>query len=215
MCIRDSYALFIVNRQRRLILDEGLSAADATVRAAGTAGSAVFFAGLTVIIALTALTTINISLLNLMAIVAAVTVTSAVLVALTLLPALLGLIGERIVSAKARAAHERKGSGRHPIATAWSGFVTRMRWPVVVGVVAILGVVAIPAVGMSLGMPDGGAANADTATRQSYDAISEGFGAGFNGPLLIVAETEDATALEDAQVALLLSLIHISEPTRP
>src|SRR5665648_1030667 len=61
------YALFIVNRQRRLILDEGLSAADATVRAAGTAGSAVFFAGLTVIIALTALTAINISLLNLMA----------------------------------------------------------------------------------------------------------------------------------------------------
>lgn len=197
------YALFIVNRQRRLILDEGLSAADATVRAAGTAGSAVFFAGLTVIIALTALTAINISLLNLMAIVAAVTVTSAVLVALTLLPALLGLIGERIVSAKARAAHQAKGSSTHPIATAWSGFVTRFRWPVVVGVVAILGVVAIPAAGMSLGMPDGGAANADTATRQSYDAISEGFGAGFNGPLLIVAETEDATALEDAQVALL------------
>ena len=197
------YALFIVNRQRRLILDEGLSAADATVRAAGTAGSAVFFAGLTVIIALTALTAINISLLNLMAIVAAVTVTSAVLVALTLLPALLGLIGERIVSAKARAAHQAKGSGNHPIATAWSGFVTRFRWPVVVGVVAILGVVAIPAAGMSLGMPDGGTANADTAGRQSYDAISEGFGAGFNGPLLIVAETEDATALEDAQVALL------------
>jgi len=197
------YALFIVNRQRRLILDEGLSAADATVRAAGTAGSAVFFAGLTVVIALTALTTINIGLLNLMAIVAAVTVTSAVLVALTLLPALLGLIGERIVSAKARAAHERKGSGRHPIATAWSGFVTRMRWPVVVGVVAILGVVAIPAVGMSLGMPDGGTANTDTTARRSFDAISEGFGAGFNGPLLLVAETEDATALDEAQVAQL------------
>src|SRR5665648_1303812 len=109
------YALFIVNRQRRLILDEGLSAADATVRAAGTAGSAVFFAGLTVIIALTALTAINISLLNLMAIVAAVTVSSAVLVALTLLPALLGLIGERIVSAKARAAHQAKGSSTHPV----------------------------------------------------------------------------------------------------
>ena len=96
------YALFIVNRQRRLILDRGLTAQEATSRAIGTAGSAVFFAGLTVLIALTALTLIGIALLTTMALVAAATVPLAVLIALTLLPALLGLVGERIGSHKAR-----------------------------------------------------------------------------------------------------------------
>ncbi|MCA9849001.1 MAG: MMPL family transporter, partial [Dehalococcoidia bacterium] len=96
------YALFVVNRQRRLIIDRGLEAREAAGRAVGTAGSAVFFAGLTVLVALVALTVIGISLLTTMALVAASTVLLAVLIALTLLPALLGLIGERIVSAKAR-----------------------------------------------------------------------------------------------------------------
>jgi RND superfamily putative drug exporter len=185
------YALFVVNRQRRLILDRGLTAREAAGRAVGTAGSAVFFAGLTVLIALTALTVIGIATLSTMALVAASTVALAVLIALTLLPALLGLVGERICSDKARARSRARvdaESRNHSVADHWVKNVIRFRWPVIAGVAAILGVMAIPAASMNLGIPTGATANQDTAARQSYEAISRGFGEGFNGPLLVTAE---------------------------
>lgn len=183
------YALFIVNRQRRLIFDQGLTAREAAARAVGTAGSAVFFAGLTVIIALCGLLVIGISFLSMMALVAAVTVFLNVLVALTLLPALLGLVGERICSRASREKNSSKGAGQqHGIADRWVKGVVRFRWLVIVGVIVILGAAAIPVADMQMGMPSGATANLDTSARQSYDAISDGFGEGFNGPLLIVAE---------------------------
>ncbi len=183
------YALFVVNRQRRLILDGGLTAREAAGRAVGTAGSAVFFAGLTVLIALTALTVIGIAMLSTMALVAASTVALAVLIALTLLPALLGLVGERICSDKARARRRAKVDAEsHSVADHWVKGVIRFRWPVIAGVVAILGVMAIPAASMNLGIPTGATANQDTAARQSYEAVARGFGEGFNGPLLVTAE---------------------------
>ncbi|GAA0969010.1 Membrane protein YdfJ [Nocardioides aquaticus] len=188
------YALFVVNRQRRLILDRGLSAQEAAGRAVGTAGSAVFFAGLTVLIALTALTVIGIAMLSTMALVAASTVALAVLIALTLLPALLGLVGERICSDKARSRRRAKVEAEsHSVADHWVKGVIRFRWPVVAGVVAILGVMAIPAASMNLGIPTGATANQDTAARQSYEAVSQGFGEGFNGPLLVTAEPTGST----------------------
>lgn len=188
------YALFVVNRQRRLILDRGLSAREAAGRAVGTAGSAVFFAGLTVLIALTALTVIGIAMLSTMALVAASTVALAVLIALTLLPALLGLVGERICSDKARAQRRAKVEAEsHSVADHWVKGVIRFRWPVIAGVVAILGVMAIPAASMNLGIPTGATANQDTAARQSYEAVSQGFGEGFNGPLLVTAEPTGST----------------------
>lgn len=187
------YALFIVNRQRRLIIDQGLSAREAASRAVGTAGSAVFFAGLTVIIALCGMLVIGLSFLSMMALVASFTVLLDVLVALTLLPALLGLVGERICSRKARENGRAKAAKRqHGFADRWSRGVVKFRWLVIFAVVAILGAAALPVADMQLGMPSGASANLDTAQRQSYDAISEGFGEGFNGPLLIVAETKDA-----------------------
>ncbi len=183
------YALFVVNRQRRLILDGGLTAREAAGRAVGTAGSAVFFAGLTVLIALTALTVIGIAMLSTMALVAASTVALAVLIALTMLPALLGLVGERICSDKARARRRAKVDAEsHSVADHWVKGVIRFRWPVIAGVVAILGVMAIPAASMNLGIPTGATANQDTAARQSYEAVARGFGEGFNGPLLVTAE---------------------------
>ncbi|NYD58690.1 RND superfamily putative drug exporter [Nocardioides marinisabuli] len=183
------YALFVVNRQRRLILDRGLTAREAAGRAVGTAGSAVFFAGLTVLIALTALTVIGIATLSTMALVAASTVALAVLIALSLLPALLGLVGERICSDKARGRRRAKEDAEsHSVADHWVKTVIRFRWPVIAGVVAILGVMAIPAASMNLGIPSGATANQDTAARQSYEAVSQGFGEGFNGPLLVTAE---------------------------
>jgi len=187
------YALFIVNRQRRLVLHQDLDAKEATARAVGTAGSAVFFAGLTVIIALASLSIIGISMLTTMAFVAAATVLLAVLIALTLLPSLLGLVGEKIASAKARAkraemiANEDHGFANRVV----TGIVKR---PVVVilAAVAVMGVTAVPMASMSLGMPTGASANLDTTKRQSYDAISAGFGEGYNAPLLVTAEPSAA-----------------------
>ncbi len=191
------YALFVVNRQRRLIIDRGLEAREAAGRAVGTAGSAVFFAGLTVIVALVALTVIGISLLTTMALVAASTVLLAVLIALTLLPALLGLIGERIVSTKARQKGQAKSEEEsHSVADHWAKAMVRFRWPVILGVVAVLGLGAVPAASMDLGLPTGATANTDTAARQSYEAVTRGFGEGFNGPLLVTVESAEGTAVD-------------------
>lgn len=188
------YALFIVNRQRRLIFDQNLNAREAASRAVGTAGSAVFFAGLTVIIALCGMLVIGITFLSMMAIVASVTVLFSVLIALTLLPALLGLLGERICSRKAREKNQanahKKSNG---FANRWISGVVKFRWLVIVAVIVVLGTAAIPVAKMELGMPSGATANLDTTARQSYDAITKGFGEGFNGPLLIVAEPTDAS----------------------
>lgn len=186
------YALFIVNRQRRLIVDQGLTAREAASRAIGTAGSAVFFAGLTVIIALCGLLVIGISFLSIMALVASATVLLSVFIALTLLPALLGLTGERICSRKARRKdHSRTVKENRDISNRWVQGVIKFRWPVIVGIVVILGTAAIPVTKMELGIPSGATANLDTSARQSYDTVSMGFGKGFNGPLLIVAEPKN------------------------
>ncbi len=183
------YALFIVNRQRRFILDQRLPARDATARAIGTSGSAVLFAGTTVMIALLALTVVGVQLLTTMAIAAAATVALAVLCALTLLPALLGVVGERICSPKARltAGGAQDSGSAHRIASAWAGAVTRHRYLAAGAAIVITGLIALPALGMSLGLPSGASYNADTPQRQSYDTVAAGFGAGYNGPLVVVA----------------------------
>lgn len=188
------YSLFIVNRQRRMILEQGLTAKEAASRAVGTAGSAVFFAGLTVIIALCGMLVIGIGFLSAMALVAAVAVLVNVLVALTLLPALLALVGERICSEKARAkSREAAKQPRNGTAQRWVTSVVKGRWLIIIGVIVILGAAALPVAKMEMGIPSGATANLDTPARQSYDAISEGFGEGFNGPLLLVAEPQGSS----------------------
>ncbi|AOZ91814.1 MMPL family transporter [Paenibacillus crassostreae] len=190
------YCLFIVNRQRRLIFDQGLSAQEAASRATGTAGSAVFFAGLTVIIALCGMLVMGISFLSTMALVAAATVLVNMLLVLTLLPALLGLVGEKICSPKARNKNQLKAANatRIGFSDRWVRGVVKFRWLVIVVVIVILGIAATPILKMDMGIPGAATANLDTAARQSYDAISEGFGEGFNGPLILVAELEDSSS---------------------
>jgi RND superfamily putative drug exporter len=193
------YALFIVNRTRRLMLLENLSAAEAVPRSIGTAGSAVTFAGLTVVIALTGLTVIGISFLTTMALVAAVTVALAVLIALTLLPALLRLVGEHLVSTRAR---ERAAVNRHTsgVATRWAGRVVRSRGIITAVVVGGLLVMAIPAASMTFGMSDGSTANLHTDERQAYDAVTNAFGPGYNAPLITVVTSRDGARLTAAQL---------------
>lgn len=201
------YALFIVNRQRNLIISQKLPAKEAAARAIGTAGSAVFFAGLTVIIALSGLLVIGIGFLSSMAIVAALTVLIDVLVALTLLPALLGLIGERIVTAKTRTKQQAAAASKPTFAQGWISGLLKAKWAAVLLVIAVLGTLAVPVTQMNLGMPSGASANKDTPVRQSYDVISDSFGEGFNGPLLVVAKDKDAAAVDPQEYFQLLSNI--------
>ncbi|HIW35341.1 MAG TPA: MMPL family transporter [Candidatus Paenibacillus intestinavium] len=190
------YSLFIVNRQRRLIFDQKLGSQEAASRAIGTAGSAVFFAGLTVIIALCGMLVIEISFLSTMALVAAATVLISVLLALTLLPAMLGLLGERICSQKARQKNTDKAanSAHNGFSDRWIRGVIKFRWPVIICIIIVLGVASIPILKMDMGIPGAATANLDTAARQSYDAITEGFGEGFNGPFVLVAEQENSAS---------------------
>lgn len=197
------YALFIVNRQRRLILDLHLSAPEAAARAVGTAGSAVFFAGMTVVIALTSLSIIGISFLTVMALVAATTVVLAVLVALTLLPALLGLVGERVVSRRARERRAARGAEVHGVAHRFVRPVVAGRWVVSFGVVGLLMLAAAPVLDIQLGIPTGATANTGTDARKSYEAISRSFGEGFNGPLLVSVEPSGTAALDAERTAAL------------
>ncbi|MFY0407061.1 MMPL family transporter [Solicola sp. PLA-1-18] len=188
------YALFIVSRYRHEIRT-GREPEDAIGRAVGTAGSAVVFAGLTVIIALLGLSIVGISFLTEMGIAAAATVFVAVLIALTLLPALAGFAGKRILSGRIpglRGRDPEDGSGKPTAGRRWVDFVTKRKLPVfLVGIVAA-GVVAVPALSLQLALPDDGTAPAESSARQAYDLISENFGPGANGPLLAVVDTKGA-----------------------
>jgi RND superfamily putative drug exporter len=204
LAVAIDYALFIVSRYRNE-LTLGRAPEEAAGRAVGTAGSAVVFAGLTVIIALAGLSVVNIPFLTQMGLAAAGTVAISVLIALTLLPALLGFAGRRIMGRRSRRRRRtsfRGGGPESPDSTVngghathkvtvgrrWSGFVTRHPVPVLLVAVLGLGVVAIPALDLRLGLPDDGTAAPDTTQRKAYDLLTEGFGAGFNGPLTIVVD---------------------------
>ncbi|WP_405937169.1 MMPL family transporter [Streptomyces sp. NBC_00726] len=187
------YALFIVSRYRAE-LAEGREREEAAGRAVGTAGSAVVFAGLTVVIALVGLAVVNIPMLSKMGFAAAGTVAIAVLIALTLVPAMLGFVGKRVVGRKARRAAEAgdRPEAKPNVGTRWARFVLRKPvWVLLVGVLG-LGAFAVPAASLEMGLPDDGSQPTSTTQRRAYDLLSDGFGPGFNGPLLVVVDTEDS-----------------------
>ncbi|NEB81629.1 MMPL family transporter [Streptomyces sp. SID14478] len=192
------YALFIVSRYRAE-LAEGRAREEAAGRAVGTAGSAVVFAGLTVVIALVGLAVVNIPMLTKMGVAAAGTVAIAVLIALTLIPALLGYAGKRVHGRKARkklAADAEKTQGatgpKVNMGTRWARLVLRRPVLVLVAGVIGLGAMAIPVASLELGLPDDGVQPTDTTQRKAYDLLSEGFGPGFNGPLMTVVDARGA-----------------------
>ncbi|MFF6811407.1 MMPL family transporter [Streptomyces sp. NPDC012403] len=194
------YALFVVSRYRAE-LAEGREREEAVGRAVGTAGSAVVFAGLTVVIALVGLSVVNIPMLTKMGIAAAGTVALAVLIALTLIPALLGYAGRRIRPAGEKSkllggGRAAKKPQRPNMGTRWASFVVRR--PVAVLLLGIigLGAAAVPAASLELGLPDDGSQPTSTTQRRAYDLLSEGFGPGFNGPLVVVV---DAKGSDDPQ----------------
>ncbi|MFI9310292.1 MMPL family transporter [Streptomyces triculaminicus] len=186
------YALFIVSRYRAE-LAEGREREEAAGRAVGTAGSAVVFAGLTVVIALAGLAVVNIPMLTKMGMAAAGTVTIAVLIALSLIPALLGFAGKQVLARKTRKAGPDAAAEDKPnMGTRWARLVLRRPVLVLAAGVLGLGAIAVPAASLELGLPDDGAASKNTTQRKAYDLLSEGFGPGFNGPLIGVMDLSGA-----------------------
>lgn len=198
------YALFIVNRHRRQLklgydVDESIGLAN------GTSGNAVVFAGTTVLIALLALNVTGIPFLGLMGTVAAMCVAIAVLIAVTLTPALLSLAGQRILSRRERAAlaaHDVAAGTLVPDAPLAAVRPMRTRNAVlqVLGGIAALLVIAVPAMDLRLGLPDGSSEPQDSSQYRAFTTISEKFGAGQAGPLLVVADLPGSPSEEEALV---------------
>ncbi|WP_058233994.1 MMPL family transporter [Devriesea agamarum] len=239
------YALFLLSRHRHQ-LAEGMEVKESIARAVGTAGSAVIFAGLTVVIALVGLFVCGIPFLTVMGLASAGAVALAVLVAITLLPAILSLFGERLRprrrvrktdqtvrpdqlpshqdSATSSAAQQLEDAStpscktkhqaaeasaddptrsaktslpipktsvhniKTPLRTRWARLITKHPIITIVGVLLVVGAVAVPAKDLALGLPDNGTKPSSTQARQTYDLIADKFGPGYNAPLIVTAD---------------------------
>ncbi|WP_328936366.1 MMPL family transporter [Streptomyces tauricus] len=207
------YSLFVVSRYREERA-KGHQAQEATALAVGTAGSAVVFAGLTVVIALLGLSVIGVPMLSKMGIGSAGAVMVGVLIALTAVPALLGFWPNAVLSRRDRKGGRRSRTkilslvGRTrtagtttkaPRGVRWAQLVVRRPLPVLLLSVIGLGALAVPSLDLRMGMPGDEAKSTATTERRAYDALAEGFGPGFNGPLTVVVDVKEA---KDPQAAV-------------
>jgi putative drug exporter of the RND superfamily len=182
------YALFIVTRFRENYRN-GVGLEESIAAAMDTAGRAVVFAGVTVIIALLGMFALGLSFLNGMAVAASLGVLLTLLAALTLLPALLGWLGPRVGRVSRRAQRRQvRPDGRNGFWPRWAEIVQRHPWPAAIAGVAILAVLIAPVLSLRVGSSDAGNNAPSTTTRKAYDLLGQGFGDGFNGPLQIVAQ---------------------------
>lgn len=221
------YALFITSRYREERA-HGWEPEEAAGRAVGTAGSAVVFAGATVIIALAGLGLVGIPELTKMGLGGAGAVALAVLVGLTLVPALLGMFGRRVLSRKVRRSirHAGPDAGAVPSSTderdglgaRWARFVVRRPVAVLMTAGLGLGAIALPALSLDLGLPGDESKPVETTQRRAYDLLSEGFGPGFNGPLTVVvdlAQADDPAATTDRVVDTLSGIDGVASVEPP
>ena len=201
------YSLFIVNRYRSLLL-EGYSYKESASRAIATAGSAVLFAAATVVIALASLVVIQIPFMTTMGLAAAATVAAAAIIAVTLVPAMLGIAGKHVFRGKTRKSIEiaqKRGvkHSEHAPHTSrwwkWGNTITKYPYAVIAICVLAIAVIAWPAKDMKLGLPTDEYAAVGTTERRAYDLLEDGFGAGFNGPLLLLVEDMPATTDADRE----------------
>ncbi|MFY9713136.1 MAG: MMPL family transporter [Microbacterium sp.] len=198
------YALFIMARHQDQVRD-GADPEESAARAVGTAGSAVVFAGITVLIALIGLGFAGIPFLTTMGVAASVAVAIAVAIAVTLTPALLGFMKGRVVGRAKKVRMPKKGAPapapRLGFSARWVAGVTRRPVLASLAVIIGLGVVAVPALSLNLALPNAGVLPKDSEALQSYDLVGEQFGPGFNGPLIltgtIVTSTDPLALMED------------------
>jgi RND superfamily putative drug exporter len=215
------YGVFILSRHRSQLL-AGRPMEESVATAVGTAGSAVVFAGATVIVALAGLSVVGIPFLRTMGLVAAAAVAISALIALTLLPALLGFAGDKVThfAGPRRSTREQTGRAGHaeriarrsatdPSTSAgatWGRFVSRFRFPVLLAGIGVTLVIAIPALSINLGLPSAVSQPTSSTARQAYDLITDHFGPGYNGPLLVTANPV-ANAGEVAGITARLSKV--------
>ncbi|MFQ4149660.1 MMPL family transporter [Arthrobacter sp. LAPM80] len=217
------YSLFIVNRHRQQLL-AGMAMRESIAKATGTSGNAVTFAGLTVVIALAALSVTGLPFLAILGLAAAATVAVSVLIALTLTPALLSLFGTKIISKRAWGKNEA-ATAKHNVALVglndaekaaadgaadiaqsargWGGLVTRHPVVSLVTAVVALAVIAIPAAGLRLALPDGGSEPVGSSAYNAYSITGKDFGEGMNGPIIVVGSLPAGL---DASSAAVLNL---------
>jgi len=203
------YALFIISRYR-VLGQRGVRLEAAAGQAVGTAGTAVVFAGSTVVIALVALVVTGVPFMRAMGFAAAGTVALAVLIAVTLVPALLGFAGERALEGK-RA--QQDDDATPTLGLRWANLVIRHRWPAIGLVATITLALALPLFHLRLGLPDDSSKAEGTPQRTAGDLLTDGFGAGFNGQLTIVAEVPAGTDGEAAGATLRTRLAALDDVT--
>lgn len=201
------YALFIVTRSRQG-LKRGMSIEDSIVSAINTSGRAVLFAGSTVCIALLGMLVLRLSFLNGVAIAASVTVAITVLASITLLPALLAFQGLRVLNRKER--RSLLATGPEPIVSGgpwqrWAQFVSRHPKTLSLAALLLILTATIPYFSLHLGSSDQGSNPPSSTTRHAYDLLAQGFGPGFNGPLVVVgsiASPADKASMESLDHSL-------------
>ena len=182
------YSLFMVSKYREHSA-HGAGHREAIALSVATAGSAIVFAGSTVVVALVSLAVAGIPLVTTLGLVTAIAVLTAVLAALTLLPAVMSLLGTHLFGAKLPA-FLRPRTKAHKVGLwgRWAGTVTRHPWVWTVTAAAILAPLIVPLFSLHLGQEDVGVTPATTTERQAFDLLSAGFGPGYNGPLLVAVK---------------------------
>jgi len=193
LAVAIDYSLFILARYRHeLTLTDDRE--EAVGRSVGTAGSAVVFAGATVLIALVALRVVGIPFLSQMGLAAGFAVFIAVLIALTFLPAMLGLYKNKAFAGKIKfvnTADPESPDAKPTNGLRWARFLVKRPAVGLIGGIVLLGVIAGPATGLSLALPSIATSDPSTPARQAYDIVDEGFGPGRNGPLLVIADASN------------------------
>ena len=210
------YGLFILSRHRNQ-LAKGMSVEESAATAVATAGSAVVFAGGTVIIALLGLLVVGIPFLSAMGVAAAAGVLVAIFASTTLLPALLGLAGGRMIPKPGSRAFLRANASstakKKSLGERWVTRVVKRPVIAVVAVVGLLGIIAIPAFSLELALPDGSSQPVGSTTRTSFDMIEKGFGPGRNGPLIVLVDITQTTAIAADLTAIRADLAKLPDVT--
>ena len=217
------YALFILSRHRDQ-LAHGDDVQESIGKSLATSGSAVIFAGMTVIVALVGLFITGIPFLTVMGVAAAATVALSVVVALTMLPAIMGILGERLRPRRTRrlmAEHDGflpepdpQQAPRRSLGRTWVRLVTKVPALTILVVIVGVGALAIPIKDLELALPDLGTEPQGTAARDTYDLVAEEFGPGYNGPLLVTADiinTTDPLGVVEELESDVAALDHVKE----
>jgi len=197
------YALFIVTRYRQG-LSEGKEPEEAVAKSMSTSGRAVLFAGSVVVISFLGILLLRFSFIEGIAVGGAAAVLVTMLASLTLLPAVLGFVGRNIDRFHIPRLRRAEGAGRRSFWYRWSRLVQRRPWTALLIGLLIMGTLTVPLFRMRLGFADAGNNPESYTSRQAYDLLSEGFGPGFNGALVLVAELhgpEDLSVLQDLAAA--------------